>query len=122
MTPSRLYIVSGKGGVGRSTTAVALALALGTAGKRTVLVEMSGNSQVKKIFGWEERSYTPRSIGLNVEAQSLTPTECFDDFVAVAGEVVVTLVIGHNDDDIGFILGDSRCCQSQQSKRTGSFA
>ena len=57
MTPSRLYIVSGKGGVGRSTTAVALALALGAAGKRTVLVEMSGNSQVKKIFRWEERSY-----------------------------------------------------------------
>jgi anion-transporting ArsA/GET3 family ATPase len=81
MTSPRLYIVSGKGGVGRSTTAIALALALGAAGRRTALVELSGNNQVGTIFGWKQRSYAPISISPNTDARSLTPTECFDDFI-----------------------------------------
>ena len=56
----RLWIVSGKGGVGKSTVSAALALPFGPAGRRTLVCEV--NAQ-ERISGFLERAppRAPRS-------------------------------------------------------------
>ncbi len=49
--PTRLHIVTGKGGTGKSTVAAALALALADSGKRVLLCEVEGRQGVSRLFG-----------------------------------------------------------------------
>ena len=46
-----LHIVSGKGGVGKTTVAGALACALATAGRRVLLCEVEGRHGIAELFG-----------------------------------------------------------------------
>src|ERR671936_543967 len=47
----RLHFVVGKGGVGKTTVAAALALALVRRGRRTLAVEMEGGGRLGSILG-----------------------------------------------------------------------
>ncbi len=76
----RLLLVVGKGGVGRTTVAITLALAAGQRGQRAAVLELYGNDQVPRRYGWEARSYDPRAVAPHVDTLSLTPYECLDDF------------------------------------------
>lgn len=76
----KLLLVAGKGGVGRTTVAIALALAAGQAGRRAAVLELYGSDAIGPRFGLAGRSYTPRPIAPNVDTFSLTPYECLDDF------------------------------------------
>lgn len=76
----KLLLVVGKGGVGRTTVAITLALAAGLQGKRAVVVELYGNDQVARRYGLGERSYAPRPLAPHVDTMSLTAYECLDDF------------------------------------------
>ena len=50
---SRVIIVAGKGGVGKTTTAATLAVAAARAGQRALLVELEGKSGLASMFGLE---------------------------------------------------------------------
>jgi anion-transporting ArsA/GET3 family ATPase len=75
----QLLVVTGKGGVGKTTTSVALGLAAAAAGKRVLLVELSGTADLPALFG-KARSFQPVSMAPGVDAISLTAQECLDDF------------------------------------------
>ncbi len=75
-----LHIVSGKGGVGKTTVAGALACALATSGRRVLLCEVEGRQGIAELFevpelvGDEERriSRTPSGgsvFGLSIDAE-----------------------------------------------------
>lgn len=49
----RLLVVSGKGGVGKSTVAAALGVAAASSGLRTVVAEVAGRGDVARLFGAE---------------------------------------------------------------------
>ncbi|WP_369248092.1 ArsA family ATPase [Streptomyces sp. R41] len=61
---SRLQVVSGKGGTGKTTVAAALALALATEGKRVLLVEVEGRQGIAQLFETEALPYEERKIAV----------------------------------------------------------
>ena len=68
----RLLIVTGKGGVGKSTVAGALAVAGAATGRRTCLIEVEGRQTFSRLFStqawdFEEREFRPGLWGLSID-------------------------------------------------------
>jgi anion-transporting ArsA/GET3 family ATPase len=83
---SRLQVVSGKGGTGKTTVAAALALALATGGKRTLLVEVEGRQGIAQLFGTGALPYEERKIALapdggEVHALAIDPELALLDYL-----------------------------------------
>lgn len=75
-----LIIVTGKGGVGRTTAACAIALAAAKDGKRVCIAELAGLGRVPEMFGLPGRSYEPQQCAPGVDTISLSALDCLDDF------------------------------------------
>jgi anion-transporting ArsA/GET3 family ATPase len=72
---ARLLIVTGKGGVGKSTVAAALAVAAARTGRRTCLVEVEGRQAFSRLFEtapWDftAREFRPGLWGLSIDADA----------------------------------------------------
>lgn len=77
----RLILLSGKGGVGKTTVAVALGLLASRLKKKTLLVEMNSTERVAPFFGLkevgsEEIPLSPYLTGINI-----SPQACFEEYV-----------------------------------------
>jgi anion-transporting ArsA/GET3 family ATPase len=68
VTPPRLVVLVGKGGVGRSTLAAALGLVSAGRGRRTLLVEVAASQVVPGWFEVRERGYRPVRLAPNLHA------------------------------------------------------
>ena len=75
MLDPRLLLVTGKGGVGKSTAAAALALAAARSGRRTCLVEVEARQTMSRLFetqAWDftEREFRPGLWGLSIDPEA----------------------------------------------------
>jgi len=71
----RVLIVTGKGGVGKSSVAAALAVTAMRTGRRTCLVEVEGRQTMARLFGtqpwgFEEREFRPELFGMSIDPEA----------------------------------------------------
>jgi anion-transporting ArsA/GET3 family ATPase len=59
---ARLHVVSGKGGVGKTTVAAALALALASGGRKVLLIEVEGRQGIAQLFDTAPLPYSEERI------------------------------------------------------------
>ncbi len=77
----RLLIVSGKGGVGKSTVVAATALMAARRGKRVLAVELDSKERISQLFGAPEVGHDGRQVFENVWAVNLHPERVMDEFI-----------------------------------------
>ncbi len=77
----RLWIVSGKGGVGKTTAAAALALLASRHGLKVLLVETHGLSHLAELFQAEEVGYEPKAVKNGISLARLNPESAFEEYV-----------------------------------------
>jgi len=92
-TASRLVIVAGKGGVGKTTVSAALARAAALVGLSTLVVEVEGRSGLPAMFGQPDLGYDeivlaaadPSAGVAAVRARTITPDEALLEYLREHG-------------------------------------
>ena len=69
----RLVYVTGKGGVGKTTVAVALGLAAAHAGRRTLLCEVARGGRMMALFGRDRAAAAETELRERLSALSVDP-------------------------------------------------
>lgn len=80
-TASRLLIVAGKGGVGKTTVSAAVALAAARSGLSSLIIEVEGKSGLASMFGVPAFSYDEVELTEGVRARTLTPDEALVEYL-----------------------------------------
>ena len=78
---SRLVIVAGKGGVGKTTVTAALARAAALSGLSTLIVEVEGKSGLASVFGREPLSYDEVELSEGITGRTLTPDDALLEYL-----------------------------------------
>jgi anion-transporting ArsA/GET3 family ATPase len=81
LTAARVTVVSGKGGVGKTTVAAALALAAARKGKHVLLAEMEDREAFAPIFGLRKLAYTEQTIAPNITGLTVEADEALVDYL-----------------------------------------
>jgi anion-transporting ArsA/GET3 family ATPase len=76
----RLILVVGKGGVGRSTVAAAIAGACAARGRKTLLYETNANDRFGAYFGKPPVGVTPSQLAPNLWAVNATPASSLAEY------------------------------------------
>lgn len=82
---SRVVIVAGKGGVGKTTVTSALATVAARAGSSVLIVEVEGKSGLASSFGAPPLTYEEAELGPGIRARTLTPDQALIDYLHSRG-------------------------------------
>ena len=77
----RLVVVTGKGGVGKSTVALALGLAAAERGKRAIVCEVASQENLSRVFHRAEVGFHEVEMADNLWAISIDPDESMREYV-----------------------------------------
>jgi anion-transporting ArsA/GET3 family ATPase len=77
----RLVFVTGKGGVGKTTVAVALGLAAARRGLRAIVCEVANQERVSRLLGREGVGYEEAEVRENLSAISLDQQHTLEEWV-----------------------------------------
>jgi anion-transporting ArsA/GET3 family ATPase len=77
----RLVIVTGKGGVGKTTVAVALGMRAAAEGKRTIVCEVSAQENTSRMFDHAEVGFHEVEMEENLWSISIDPDESMREYV-----------------------------------------
>jgi anion-transporting ArsA/GET3 family ATPase len=76
----KIIFVTGKGGVGKSAVAAALALKQAQSGQKTLLVELGYQSFYQDYFDLPEVTYQPRNLKKNLDVALWSGPECLKEY------------------------------------------
>ena len=79
----RLLFVSGKGGVGKTSVAAALALLASQQGKRTLLCEVDAKGNLSDVFETGPTSFDPREVQPRLFAMSMDTEESLKEYLSI---------------------------------------
>ena len=79
----RVLIVSGKGGVGKTTVAAAIALVAARQGHTVCLAEVDRKGSLPKLFGAPELGYTPTEMSPGVWGMNIVPEAALAEYLEV---------------------------------------
>jgi anion-transporting ArsA/GET3 family ATPase len=82
---SRVLIVAGKGGVGKTTVTATLATAAARAGASVLIVEVEGKSGLATAFARPPLTYEETELRAGVSARTLTPDEALVEYLETHG-------------------------------------
>jgi anion-transporting ArsA/GET3 family ATPase len=77
----RLVVVTGKGGVGRTTVSAALGLVAARAGKRVMVAEVAQQERMSRAFRKEGVGYSETELAENFWAMSVDPQRALDEYL-----------------------------------------
>jgi anion-transporting ArsA/GET3 family ATPase len=79
----RILIVSGKGGVGKTTVAAALALVAARHGRKVCIAEVDRKGTLPRLFGGESLSYEPSELSPGVWGMNIVPEDALAEYLKV---------------------------------------
>ena len=79
----RLVFVTGKGGVGRSTVALAIGLAAARRGRRTIVCEVAGQERAARALAREDVGYAETEVAPGLAAISVDPQGSIEEYLRV---------------------------------------
>ncbi|MBA2281946.1 MAG: P-loop NTPase [Actinomycetota bacterium] len=85
LAASRLVIVAGKGGVGKTTVSATLAMAAARSGLAVQLLEIEGKSGLSSLFGREALAYDDAELAPGIRGRTITPDEALLDYLKAHG-------------------------------------
>ena len=82
---SRVLVVAGKGGVGKTTVTAAMARMAAGLGLSVLIVEVEGKTGLATAFGAEDLEYDERELAPKIRARSLTPDVALVEYLEEHG-------------------------------------
>jgi anion-transporting ArsA/GET3 family ATPase len=82
---SRVVIVAGKGGVGKTTVTATLARAAAQRGLKALIVEVEGKSGLATMFGAEDLGYEEIELAEGLRARTITPDAAMVEYLESHG-------------------------------------
>ena len=79
----KILIVSGKGGVGKTTVSAALALVAARQGRKVCIAEVDQKGTLPRLFGGGELSYDPTELAPGVWGMNIVPEESLAEYLDV---------------------------------------
>jgi anion-transporting ArsA/GET3 family ATPase len=79
----KILIISGKGGVGKTTVAAALALVGARTGRKVCIAEVDRKGTLPKLFGGSDLSYEPREVSPGVWGMNIIPDLALAEYLDV---------------------------------------
>ncbi|HET6449550.1 MAG TPA: ArsA family ATPase [Conexibacter sp.] len=81
LADKRLVFVTGKGGVGKSTVAIALGIAAARQGLRTIVAELSGQARAAELFGVAPPSGEEARLAAGLHAISVDMEQAMEEYL-----------------------------------------
>lgn len=79
----KILIVSGKGGVGKTTVAAALALVAARSGRKVCMAEVDRKGTLPRLFGARDLTYTPSELAPGVWGMNIVPEDALREYLEV---------------------------------------
>ena len=79
----RLIFVTGKGGTGKSTVAIALGLLAARRGLRTIVAEVAEQNRVARVFGHADSHFREVELAPNLFTISIDPRHAIEEYLAI---------------------------------------
>ncbi len=76
-----LLVVTGKGGVGKTTVAAAMALAAAREGRRVIVAEVAARDDIARVLGGEAAPFSERELPGGVHHISIDPEQAFEEYM-----------------------------------------